>query len=108
MLPSTSGSPPQAAHGQARRRNCRSRYDSIPSFHRIANSVPICWTLVGSRRIEPEFTMTPDLRAILALGCPTSRESGENPKLQVSNPREVQTPKFQFVRKDVCRLAIGI
>src|SRR5438477_8447270 len=51
MSPSTSGSPPHAAHGQARRRNCKLKYDSMPSFQTIASSSPICWMFVGSKRM---------------------------------------------------------
>src|SRR4051812_32740149 len=41
MFPSTSGSPPQLAQGQARRKRSSGRYDSFPSLHAIASSPPI-------------------------------------------------------------------
>src|SRR5438093_3164868 len=51
-LPSTSGSPPHAAHGHARRNISSLKNDSVPSFQAIASSSPICWMFVGSRRIS--------------------------------------------------------
>src|SRR5438105_15409490 len=75
MFPSTSGSPPHIAHGQARRKRSSGRYDSTPSLQTIASSFPINCTSFSSSGIESLTVFT--LKGVaLPHRCPLAEDSG--------------------------------
>src|SRR5438067_8133258 len=59
MFPSTSGSPPHIAQGQARRNRSSGRYDSTPSLQRIASSFPINCKFFSSNGIVEKNKAVP-------------------------------------------------